>query len=148
MAAGDGAGERNFRGQPIHVTACGIQSSPTGLAMRAFWLRCLVLLFSLALAAGNARAVLPLAQQEHRHSCSGSAVHPPGDKHHRYDDRSHDGCCCDCLGCVSAVNVCCSLGDLGTAFSGETIRYGVASPVLSSRALPPDPGPPRPRTLS
>ena len=114
---------------------------------RPFLPRCLVLLLSLALAIGNAHAALHLdsthdepCPEEHAHHHGKTSPHQ-----HRHDHGL--ACCCDCLGCSSAVYIAPALG-ITPADLPAHAHYDALAASLSGRALRPDPGPPRPATLS
>ena len=113
---------------------------------RSLLLRCLVLLLSIALASGNAHAALHLGSahhepcpEEHSHRHGTTPLHQ-----HRHDHGL--ACCCDCLGCSSAV---CLAPALGITPADLTARahYDAVTTSLSGRALRPDPDPPRPGAL-
>ena len=72
--------------------------------MRSLALRCLVVMLSLALVSGGAHAELHLKAIPPDDPCPTELGHTHGGtaNHHRDADRS---CCCDCLGCVSAIEV-------------------------------------------
>ena len=117
--------------------------------MRLLWLRCIALLLSLALVAGNAHAELHPGNPPPDQACPPSAGHSHGDdSHHRHDKSSRSGCCCDCLACVSALNLLPGLNSVRPAFYGTTVRFGDESRFLPGRSLPPELDPPRPGTLS
>jgi hypothetical protein len=103
---------------------------------------------SLALVSGNAHAVLHLggAQPE---PCPEEHVHHAGktspDHQHRHDHGI--ACCCDCLGCTSAVYLPPEFA-IARAEIGAQIHYDVLTASLAGLALLPEPGPPKPGTLS
>jgi hypothetical protein len=110
--------------------------------------RCLALLLSLALVSGNAHVALHLTAahsepfpEEHTHHTGKTSPH------HQHQHDSGLTCCCDCLGCASAAYL---LPQLGIAQSelGTQVHYDALTASLSGRALVPEPGPPRPETLS
>ena len=70
-------------------------------------------------------------------------ISPPLQQH-RHDHGL--ACCCDCLGCSSAV---CLAPALGITPADLTARahYDAVTTSLSGRALRPDPDPPRPGAL-
>jgi len=114
--------------------------------MRSLLARCLVLLLSAALVSGNAHAALHLdiahhdpCPEEHAHHGK-TPLH-----HHRHDDGL--ACCCDCLGCSSAVYIAPALG-IRPADLPARIHYDALTASLSGRTLRPDPDPPRPGSLS
>jgi hypothetical protein len=111
--------------------------------------RCLVVLLSLALANGNAHAVLHLSTahsspcpEEHAHHDGG-----PASPHHQHQPDKGFACCCDCLSCSPAGYLLPSLSTTPAAFTSQT-RYDVVTTSLSGRVLLPEPHPPRPCTLS
>jgi len=119
--------------------------------MRSLLLRCLVVLLTLALANGNAHAALHMGNahfepcpEEHAHHHSGTASH-----HHQIPPHHDKGlaCCCDCLGCSSAVYLAPDLSITPAGLPGR-VHYDALNVILSSRALLPEPDPPRPGTLS
>jgi len=70
--------------------------------MRFLWIRCLVVLLSLALVCGNAHAALHLGgaypepcPEEHAHHIGKTSPH------HQHQHGKALACCCDCLGCTS-----------------------------------------------
>ena len=110
-------------------------------------MRCLVLLLSITLVSGNAHAVLHLdnahhepCPEEHAHHHGKTPVHQ-----HRHDHRL--ACCCDCLGCSSAVHLAPVLG-ITPAHLPARVHYDALTASLSGRALQPDLDPPRPATLT
>jgi hypothetical protein len=115
--------------------------------MRRFVLRCFVVLLSLALISGNAHAELHLGAMPHD-PCPAELGHDHhGGSHHRHDkDRS--ACCCDCLGCVSAIEVMPDLSNTVPVSFSPAVFYGEGSLLLAGRVLRPDPGPPRTGALS
>jgi hypothetical protein len=115
--------------------------------MRILWLRCLVVLLALALAGGNARAELHLGDPSHDPCPETLGRAQGGASHHRHDRDNRAGCCCDCLGCVSAINLIPDLGNTGPMFYGAMIRFADVASFLPGRAFPPELGPPRPGTL-
>ena len=115
---------------------------------RSFLLRCLVLLLvSLALVSGNAHAALHL-DSAHPEPCPEEHAQHHG-KTPLHQHRHHHGlaCCCDCLGCSSAVYLAPVLGITPADLTAK-IHYIALTASLSGRALRPDPDPPRPGTLS
>lgn len=124
---------------------------PGYLHMRSLWLRSLVVLLSLALVSGNAHAHLHLAAAHHE-PCPESLAH-----HHAGTNSPDQGqprkavdlaCCCDCLGCTSAINLTHDLTSGVPAFGAGAVRYGDEDSVLAGRVLLPEPDPPRPGTLT
>ena len=115
---------------------------------RSLLLRCLVVLLSLALASGNAHAVLHLAAA-HAEPCPEEHADHSGKTtpHHEHQHEKGLACCCDCLGCSSAVYLPPELS-VAPAELPAKIRYDAGSASLSGRTLPPDPDPPRPGALS
>jgi hypothetical protein len=129
----------------------GKNSKPLALrartVKRSLLLRCLVLLLSIALVSGNAHAALHLDSAHHEPCPEEHADHhgkPPLNQH-----RHEHGlpCCCDCLGCSSPVYIAPDLG-ISPADLPARAHYDALTASLSGRALRPDPGPPRPGTLS
>jgi hypothetical protein len=126
----------------------GIPGRPrSSCLMRSLLARCLVLLLSLALVSSNAHATLHLG-----------GAHPgpcPEERVHRADNTSphqhrHDHgiwCCCDCLGCTSAAYLPPQLA-IARAEVGAQIHYDLLTAFLAGLVLLPEPGPPRPGTLS
>jgi hypothetical protein len=116
---------------------------------RSLLLRCLVVLLSLALASGNAHAALHLGDahaepcpEEHPHHTGKASPHH---QHHQHDKEL--ACCCDCLGCSSAVYLPPALG-LTPAELPAKIHYDARAAALSGRTLLPEPDPPRRGPLS
>ena len=116
--------------------------------MQFLWIRCLVVLLSLALVCGNAHAALHLAgahaepcPEEHAHRTGKTSPHP----HHQRSEAL--ACCCDCLGCTSAAYLPPERG-ITLAELPARVHYGAFTAALSGRALLPEPGPPRPSTVS
>jgi hypothetical protein len=116
--------------------------------MRSFWLRSLVILLTLTLVSGNAHAELYLSSIQHEPCPEAldhhSGTHSTDRQHHKAADPA---CCCDCLGCVLALNLTPDLS-FGPAFLAGTVRYGDENSILAGRALVPEPDPPRPSTLT
>ncbi len=117
--------------------------------MRSILIRCLVLLLAFALIGGNAHARLhltsaeqPATHADHHHGVGGQL------DHHKPEQHKHTGCCCDCLGCVSAFNLTPGLGLIAPALFGSTVRFILQTAVLHGRVLLPDPKPPRPIALT
>jgi hypothetical protein len=115
---------------------------------RSLLLRCLIVLLSLALASGNAHAALHLAAA-HSEPCPEEQTHHGGKSspHHQHPHDKGLACCCDCLGCSSAVYLPPELS-MTTAELTAQIHYDALTASLSGRELRPDPDPPRPGTLS
>jgi hypothetical protein len=114
---------------------------------RSLLFRCLVLLLSLALVSGNAHAALHL-DSAHHEPCPEEHVHHHGKTspyQHRHDHAL--ACCCDCLGCSSAVYLPPALG-ISPADLPARVYYDALTASLSGRVLRPDPDPPRRGTLS
>jgi hypothetical protein len=116
--------------------------------MRSLLFRCLVLVLSLALASGNANAALHLGgahpepwPEEHVHHTGTTSP----DRQHRHDHGI--ACCCDCLGCTSAAYLPPQLTIARAEIEAE-IHYDGLTASLAGLALLPEPGPPRPGTLS
>jgi hypothetical protein len=116
--------------------------------MRVLWIRCLVVLLSLALVCGNAHAALHLGGA-HREPCPEEHPHHTGktSQHHQHQRSKALTCCCDCLGCTSAAYLPPQL-NVTPAELSVLIHYDALAASLSSRAILPEPGPPRPGTLS
>ena len=115
---------------------------------RSVLLRCLVMLLSLALASGNARAAVHLGPA-HSEPCPEEHAHHTGktspDHHHQRGKALV--CCCDCLGCTSAAYLPPELGTAPAELPARVL-YDARPASLSGRTLLPDPGPPRPGALS
>jgi len=113
---------------------------------RSPFLRCLVLLMSLALVSGNAHAALHL-DTTHHEPCPEEHTHHHGKT--PLPERHNHGlaCCCDCLGCSSAVYLAPALA-LTPAQLPARVHYDALIASLSGRALPPDTDPPRRGALS
>ena len=117
--------------------------------MGSLLVRCFVLLLSLALANGNAHAALHL-NAAHPEPCPEEHVHHTGTTspdHHQHRDDHGIACCCDCLGCTSAIYLAPEPG-IAPAELSARIRYDVLTVSLVGLALVPEPGPPRPGTPS
>jgi hypothetical protein len=110
--------------------------------------RCLVVLLALALANGNAHAMLRLGSAQSE-PCPDEHAHHHGGmlSDHQHLPNKGFACCCDCLGCSSAA---CLLPNLSTAPAelASSIHYDGFTMPLCGRALLPEPDPPRPGTLS
>jgi hypothetical protein len=115
---------------------------------RPFFLRCIVLLLSLALASGNAHAALHL-DAAHHDPCPEDHAHHHGKTGSQHQHRHDKGlaCCCDCLGCSAAVYLLPPL-TIAPADCAARMHYDALTASLSGRALRPDPDPPRRRSLS
>jgi len=157
--ATDTAARGDWRGDggQLHFTTAlcyaGFGKNPEPSELRArtvkrpLLLRCLVLLLSLALVSGNAHAALPL-DSAHHEPCPEEDTHHNGKTplhQHRHDHGL--ACCCDCLGCSSAVYLAPALGITPADLPART-HYDALTVSLSGRALQPDPDPPRHGPLS
>jgi hypothetical protein len=111
-------------------------------------IRCLAVLLSLALANGNAHAALH-SGAAHSEPCPQSHAHHGGHAppHHQHQSDNGGACCCDCLGCGAGAQVPTELAATPIEFASR-IRFDALTAALSSRAVPPEPDPPRPGTLS
>ena len=69
----------------------------------------------------------------------------PDPTQHQNDKKM--ACCCDCLGCSSAVYLAPGLG-VTPADQPARVHYDALTASLPGRVLRPDPDPPRPGTLS
>jgi len=132
---------------------CGILEDPNPsefparFVKRSLHLRCLIVLLSLALASGNAHAALHLdaahdqpCPEEHAHHSGKTSPHQ-----HRHDKGL--ACCCDCLGCSSAVYIPPDPSITAAELTAQ-IHYDAFTASLSGRTLRPDPDPPRRSALS
>jgi hypothetical protein len=110
----------------------------------------LVTLLSVALATGNAHAGLHLAAA-HSGSCPEQHAHHYGktELQHQQQHQHNKGlaCCCDCLGCTSAVYLAPNPSITLAEFPAR-VRYDALTSRLSGRALLPEPDPPKPGTPS
>ena len=113
---------------------------------RSLLLRCLVVLLSLALASGNAHAALHLGDG-HSEPCPEEHAHHSGKTSPQHQHDKGLACCCDCLGCSSAVYLPPELSITPAELLAK-ICYDALTATLSGRALLPEPDPPRPGTLS
>ena len=115
---------------------------------RSLLLRCLVVLLSLALASGNAHAALHLGDA-HAEPCPEEHAHHSGQTspHHQHQHDKGLACCCDCLGCSSAVYLPPGLS-ITPAELPAKIHYDALTASLSGRTLLPEPDPPRRGPLS
>src|ERR687888_197513 len=110
--------------------------------MRFLWIRCLVVLLSLALVCGNAHAAVHLG---------GAHPEPCPEDHARHNGKTspphHDqrgkalACCCDCLGCTSTAYLPPDLR-MTPAELPARVFYDACTASLSGRTLLPDPHPP------
>jgi len=116
--------------------------------MRSSWISALVILLSLALLNGNAHAALHLGAARSEPCPEGHGHH---DGHtapdHQHQSDKGFACCCDCLGCSSIGQLPFSLGITPVEFASQ-IRFDALAASLSSRAVTPEPDPPKPSTLS
>src|SRR5882672_1530361 len=114
--------------------------------MRSFWIRCLIVLVSLSLVGGNARAIpMPGPASEapcHEHLAYGTEA---PEHHHPAKKTADRACCCDCLGCTSSISLPQEFVS-NPAVLTVVIRYRVQDDYLTGRALLPEPDPPRPIT--
>lgn len=122
--------------------------------MRSLLLKFIVVLVSLALVSGNAHAALGLdavgpsdpclGTHEDQHALGAAETEHSGADH----DKTHhdDGCCCQCLGCTSAMDV---MPQLTLVPSTEALRvyFEQRTSALETRALDPELDPPRPGAL-
>ncbi len=116
--------------------------------MRFSWIRCLVVLLSLALVCGNAHAALHLGSAHHE-PCPEEHAHHTGktSPHHQHRQGKRLACCCDCLGCTSAAYLSPQLSITPAELAAQ-IHYDAPAASLRGRVLLPEPDPPRPITLS
>ncbi|MGE5269856.1 MAG: hypothetical protein ACM3JG_09325 [Thiohalocapsa sp.] len=118
---------------------------PVGI-MRGWWLRVLVVLLALALTGGNAHLdAHPVISSEH--DCDGAA-HPHTSSADSAANLADRACCCDCLGCLSPMNLSSPLGIVAVRFPIEAIGFAWSASFRPGRTLLPDPPPPRPGALS
>jgi hypothetical protein len=117
------------------------------IVKRSLILRCLVVLLSLALAAGNAHAALHLGAA-HSEPCPEGHAHPQGKTESQHQDQQDKkmACCCDCLGCTSAAYLAPELSSVPAELPAR-VHYEALTLLLSGRALLPEPDPPRPGPL-
>lgn len=115
--------------------------------MRSFWVKCLVVLLSLTLVSGNAHAALH-AGPAHSESCPEEHAHhgTPAPAHPHPSKAADRGCCCDCLGCTSAVSLPTELNSVRLKLSG-VVHYAARDDHGTGRALLPEPDPPKAITL-
>jgi len=129
----------------------GKNSKPSELRARTvkrpLLLRCLVLLLSIALVSGNAHAALHLESAHHEPCPEEHADHHGKMPLHQHRRDHGLACCCDCLGCSSAVYIAPVLG-ITPADLPAHVQYDALTASLSGRVLQPDPDPPRPATLT
>jgi hypothetical protein len=119
----------------------------------------LVVLLTLALVSGGARASVPMTfASQGQHHCHEDHAQGAVDNHDADHDtaRQHQGqdrpkghhdeadrsCCCDCLSCVTAIDLNPPLGTSPVLFFA-VIHYGEWSGALAGRVLLPDPHPPK-----
>ena len=116
--------------------------------MRFLWIRCLVVLLSLALVCGNAQATLHLGGA-HPEPCPEEHAHHTGktSPHHQHQPGKTLACCCDCLGCTSAAYLLPERGIMPAELPAR-VHYDAFTAALSGQTLLPEPGPPRPGPLS
>ena len=114
--------------------------------MRFLWIRCLVVLLSLALVCGNAHAVLHLGGA-HPEPCPEEHAHHTGKTSPHHERGKTLACCCDCLGCTSAAYLPPDRGITPAEFPAR-VHYDAFTASLSGRTFLPEPDPPRPATLS
>jgi hypothetical protein len=110
--------------------------------MRSIALRCLVALLTLTLISGNAHAWLHMGAEAADQNCQDEQNEDGGGTSGHHHQDADLGCCCDCLGCISVVNLTppsVSTPKVVTA----AIRYGDRIASLSGRLLLPEPDPPR-----
>ena len=120
--------------------------------MRSLWLKCLVLVVSLALVSGNAHAALSLDEighdgagaegHEHHRALAESAPVDAATHHEKAHHHDKDGCCCECLGCTTAADLASALA-LTPLESGVSIRFEQRADSWVGRALDPELDPPR-----
>lgn len=123
------------------------RSAESVLVMRCALFRCLVVLLSLALIGGNARAGVRLAAVPEE-PCAADISHDHGHSVPAHHDRADHKCCCDCLGCTAVAELTTPFGNLLPAFVGVRLSYRDVSRYLTGRSPRPEPGPPRPVALS
>jgi len=115
--------------------------------MRSLLIRCLAVVLALALGGGHAQAELhPAALSEqprhdHDHAAGTASQHDHG-------PLEGVSCCCDCLACVSPVNLTPDLTGAAPATFGVAIRYRDEVVFLPGQILLPEPKPPRPGALT
>jgi hypothetical protein len=113
---------------------------------RSLFLRCLVVLLSLALANGNAHAALHLGAA-HSEPCPEEHAHHTGPADHQHQHDKGVACCCDCLGCSSAAYLAPELSNTPAELPAR-LHYDAPTASLAGRTLLPELDPPRPGTLS
>jgi hypothetical protein len=107
------------------------------------------MLLGLALIGGNAHARLHLIPTEQpashghdRHNHAGQSGQ------HKHQQDKGLGCCCDCLGCVSAYTLTPEIDTVVPMVFGTTVHFGRQAIILHGRVLLPEPKPPRPIALT
>ena len=115
---------------------------------RSLLVRCLVVVLSLALVNGNAHTALHLGVA-HSEPCPEEHAHHGGHTSADHQHQSDKGFarCCDCLGCSSVAQLPLGLGIAPVEFASQ-IRFDALAASLSTRAVLPEPDPPRPGTPS
>ena len=116
--------------------------------MRFLWIRCSVVLLLLALVCGNAHAGLHLGGA-YPEPCPEEHAYHIGitSPHHQHQRGKALACCCDCLGCTSPAYLPTQLR-ITSAELPARVHYDAFTASLSGRTLVPEPGPPKPGTLS
>jgi hypothetical protein len=144
------AGESNASGETALVNERELCYAANGFreTLVLMWLllaRCLIMLLSLALAAGNAHAA-PRSTVAQPEPCSEEHTHHTGKT---APDQHGKGfaCCCDCLVCSFASYIAPELS-IAPVEQSVQVRYDASNASLSGRALGPEPDPPRPVALS
>jgi hypothetical protein len=114
--------------------------------IRSPLVRFLVVVLALALANGNAHAVLHLGAA-HSEPCPDEHAHHDGrtSPYHQHQPDKHFACCCDCVGSAAYLPPGLNTNPTGLA---SQINYDAFAASLSGRVLLPEPDPPRPGTLS
>jgi hypothetical protein len=105
------------------------------------------LLLSLTLVSGNLRAQLHLNVLPHE-LCATEIGHGNGDPSHHRHEGGRNACWCDCLGCVSAVDLTADFSSYLPVFFAGAVFYPEAGSFLVGHVLRPQPGPPRTGILS
>ncbi|MGE5269618.1 MAG: hypothetical protein ACM3JG_08105, partial [Thiohalocapsa sp.] len=129
---------------------CGMRSvlrHPVGI-MRGWWVRVFVVLLALALIGGNNAHLEAHPVIASDHDCAGAAAQPHESSADSAAKRAGCARCCDCLGCVSSMNLSPPLGAIDVRFPVEAIRFAASASFRPGRSLLPDPPPPRPGALS
>jgi len=116
--------------------------------MWSVFVKCLAVLLTLALIAGNAHAQLNATAPERPASPGHQRHDHAGQPTQQHDQDQDTGCCCDCLGCVSAFTLSPGLRSVVPVTFGTAIRYTAQVPFLRGRVLLPEPKPPRLVALS